>query len=71
MAVKMISNDKHFPTFALDNFLRKLLGKPNRYDEYVKQGHVVADLGCGPGFFTFPMANSVGMNGRVYAVELG
>jgi ubiquinone/menaquinone biosynthesis C-methylase UbiE len=69
MASHAIRNDKHFPTFAFDNFLRKLLGKPNRYADYVKQGQAVADLGCGPGFFTFPLADSVRMNGRVYAVD--
>ena len=62
-------NDKHFPTFVLDNFLRKLLGKPNRYADYVKQGYVVADLGCGPGFFTFPLADAAGKKGKVYAVD--
>jgi ubiquinone/menaquinone biosynthesis C-methylase UbiE len=30
----------------------------------------VADLGCGPGFFTIEMAKMVGNNGKVTAVDL-
>lgn len=33
-------------------------------------GMCVADIGCGPGFFTFPMAEIVGERGRVYAVDV-
>jgi ubiquinone/menaquinone biosynthesis C-methylase UbiE len=69
MAAQVNKKDKHFPTFVFNNFFRRLLGKPNRYMDYVQQGQVVADLGCGPGFFTFPLAESVGRNGRVYAVD--
>ncbi|MBI5562426.1 MAG: methyltransferase domain-containing protein [Deltaproteobacteria bacterium] len=32
-------------------------------------GHVFADVGCGPGFFTLPAANIVGPNGRIYAID--
>jgi ubiquinone/menaquinone biosynthesis C-methylase UbiE len=32
-------------------------------------GVVVADLGCGPGFFTIPIALKVGDAGMVYAVD--
>jgi len=31
---------------------------------------VVADLGCGPGYYTLPLAESVGPEGRVYAVDM-
>jgi ubiquinone/menaquinone biosynthesis C-methylase UbiE len=64
-----VKKDKHFPTFALDNFIRKLFDSPDKYRKYVRQGQVVADLGCGPGYFTFPLAEKVGINGRVYAVD--
>ncbi len=33
-------------------------------------GHLVADLGSGGGYFTFPMAEAVGPSGRVYAVDV-
>ncbi len=33
-------------------------------------GMCIADIGCGPGFFTFPAAEIVGKSGRVYAVDI-
>lgn len=36
----------------------------------VKPGMVLADLGCGPGFFTLPAAELVGPTGLVYAVDV-
>ena len=38
---------------------------------YVKNGQVVADLGCASGYYTFALADSVGPAGKVYAVDLG
>lgn len=35
----------------------------------VKSGMTVADLACGPGFFTLPLASLVGEKGLVYAVD--
>ncbi len=35
----------------------------------VAEGMTVVDLGCGPGFFSLPMASIVGASGRVYAVD--
>ena len=35
----------------------------------VRRGAVVADLGCGPGFFTIPLAEAVGERGVVFAVD--
>jgi ubiquinone/menaquinone biosynthesis C-methylase UbiE len=35
----------------------------------VTKGMSVADLGCGPGFFTIPLALAVGGSGAVYAVD--
>jgi ubiquinone/menaquinone biosynthesis C-methylase UbiE len=36
---------------------------------YVSKGQVVADLGCGPGFYTLALAAAVGPEGKVYAVD--
>lgn len=41
--------------------LSKVMGVKNRM--------TVADLGCGPGFFTIPLASVVGPHGLVYAVD--
>lgn len=36
----------------------------------LKPGGIVADVGCGPGFFTLPAARIVGPEGHVYAVDV-
>ncbi len=36
----------------------------------LREGMVVADVGCGPGFFTLPAAQLVGPAGRVYAIDI-
>jgi ubiquinone/menaquinone biosynthesis C-methylase UbiE len=36
----------------------------------LKDGHVVADLGCGTGFFARRMARAVAPTGKVYAVDI-
>ena len=36
----------------------------------LSEGMVVADLGCGNGFFTLPLAEKVGEEGKVYAVDI-
>jgi ubiquinone/menaquinone biosynthesis C-methylase UbiE len=48
-----------------------------RFDRYellrslgVSAGKVMADLGCGPGFFTLPAAELVGPTGKVFAVDV-
>ena len=33
-------------------------------------GQVICDMGCGNGFYTLPIAKSVGEKGRVYAVDI-
>jgi ubiquinone/menaquinone biosynthesis C-methylase UbiE len=61
--------DKHFPLFAHDNLLRRLFSSPNKFCRYVTTGQVVADLGCGPGYYTLALAECVGPEGKVYAVD--
>ena len=36
----------------------------------IEPGAAVADLGAGGGYFTFPLAEAVGPQGRVYAVDI-
>ena len=37
---------------------------------HLKSGEVVADIGAGSGYFTFPIAREVGTSGKVYAVDI-
>jgi ubiquinone/menaquinone biosynthesis C-methylase UbiE len=39
-------------------------------EPYVKKGQVAADLGCNTGYYTFALAEGVGPEGKVYAVDL-
>jgi ubiquinone/menaquinone biosynthesis C-methylase UbiE len=36
----------------------------------IETGQVVVDLGCGPGYFTLPVAARVGDSGQVYGVDV-
>jgi ubiquinone/menaquinone biosynthesis C-methylase UbiE len=69
MATSKEKRDKHFPLFAHDNLFRRLFENPKEYCQYVTKGQVVADLGCGPGYFTLALAECVGPEGKVYAVD--
>jgi len=69
MATSKEKRDKHFPLFAHDNPFRKLFSNPNEFCYHVTNGQVIADLGCGPGFYTLALAECVGPKGRVYAVD--
>ncbi|OHD63353.1 MAG: hypothetical protein A2176_00145 [Spirochaetes bacterium RBG_13_51_14] len=58
-------------SFILDNPIRRMIQSPEKIvGNYVKPGHTVLDMGCGPGFFSIPMARMVGKNGRVIAVDV-
>jgi ubiquinone/menaquinone biosynthesis C-methylase UbiE len=61
--------DRHLPAFLLDNPLRRLFGNSKTFNHEVSPDQVVADLGCGPGFYTMALADAVGPKGRVYAVD--
>ena len=57
--------------YALLDPIRRLFEPPQKLIEpYAKNGLVVADLGCGSGYYTFPLAELVGPEGKVYAVDL-
>jgi ubiquinone/menaquinone biosynthesis C-methylase UbiE len=50
---------------------RRLVTDPRRMLKgLVGPGDVVMDVGCGPGFFTLPLAEAVGEGGSVIAVDL-
>ena len=51
--------------------VRKLFNDPARiFAGLVNPGDTVVDLGCGPGFFTLPLAEMVGASGQVIAVDV-
>jgi ubiquinone/menaquinone biosynthesis C-methylase UbiE len=67
---KQAKRDKHFLLVIHDNWLRRKLEDPRRFVErYVREGQTAADLGCGPGFFTPALAETVGPAGKVFAVD--
>jgi ubiquinone/menaquinone biosynthesis C-methylase UbiE len=56
---------------TFDNPLRHLIHNPERIlAGLVDRGDRVADIGCGMGYFTKALAQMVGLNGRVIAVDL-
>jgi SAM-dependent methyltransferase len=55
----------------LDNLYRRLIQNPYKIlKPHVRDGITAMDFGCGPGFFTIPLAQLVGKTGRVIAVDL-
>ncbi|MEJ2617672.1 MAG: class I SAM-dependent methyltransferase [Ignavibacteriaceae bacterium] len=56
---------------SLDSKIRRWLQNPVKIlKPYVKKDITAMDIGCGPGFFTLPIAQLVGENGRVIAADL-
>ena len=59
--------DKHFPLIA--HKIARLSEPPKVFIEpYVSKGQVVADLGCGPGFYSLHFAKILGLEGKIYTV---
>ncbi len=55
----------------LDSWWRKFLQNPKRIlSKHVSKNMLVLDIGCGPGFFTIPLAEMVGVKGKVVALDL-
>lgn len=58
-------------SFILDNRLRRAFQDPDRIlGRFLRPGDRVADIGCGPGFFSIPMARRVGETGRIVSVDI-
>ena len=58
-------------TYTFDNPLRKLIQDPHKIlSSHVRPGMRVADIGCGMGYFTIPLAQLVGETGHVQAIEI-
>ncbi|MFZ5967726.1 MAG: class I SAM-dependent methyltransferase [Bacillota bacterium] len=56
----------------LDNPMRRKILPPEQIIQKlaIKEGQVVADVGCGIGYFTIPMGKAVGVQGKVYAIDI-
>ncbi len=58
-------------SFLLTNVFRRMAHDPGRIlARFLNEGDVAIDIGCGPGFFTIPMAQMVGESGLVVAVDI-
>ena len=56
---------------TLDNIIRRWIQNPQKIlGPYIKEGMIVLDMGCGPGFFSIDMAQMVGKTGQVIAADL-
>jgi ubiquinone/menaquinone biosynthesis C-methylase UbiE len=57
--------------YLLLNPVRKLLENPGKMlGQFVEEGIIVLEPGCGMGYFTLPLARMVGAKGRVVAVDI-
>ncbi|HWQ66906.1 MAG TPA: class I SAM-dependent methyltransferase [Methanospirillum sp.] len=55
----------------LDNLFRRFLQNPQKIlGKFIRPGMTVLDIGCGPGFFTLPMAKMVGPGGKVIGIDV-
>lgn len=58
-------------SFTLTNAFRRLVHDPiSILRPFLAEGDTSIDVGCGPGFFTIPMARLVGPRGTVVAVDI-
>ena len=57
--------------YTFDNPIRTIFHKPEEmFTNYVKEGQVVADIGCGMGYFSLGLAKLVKKSGKVYAIDI-
>jgi ubiquinone/menaquinone biosynthesis C-methylase UbiE len=57
--------------YSFDNPLRKMLHPPEEVlGKYIRKGQTALDIGCGMGYFSLAMAEMVGKEGRVTAVDI-
>ena len=67
------ASDWHFRVMVWLYQLQDLFLNPRRRLEkmpIIKEGMVVVDYGCGPGRYTIPIAELVGPQGKVFAVDI-
>ena len=58
-------------TYTFDNPLRKWIQDPYAIlSPHIREGMRTADIGCGMGYFSIPMAKLVGNSGYVQAIDI-
>jgi ubiquinone/menaquinone biosynthesis C-methylase UbiE len=58
-------------SFSLVNNIRDIFQNPQKMlKDYIVPGSVVADIGCGPGYFSIPMAFMTGPDGKVISADI-
>jgi ubiquinone/menaquinone biosynthesis C-methylase UbiE len=72
---KLLLMDEHtcpwWFVHTFDNPVRRLVQDPTRIlGGMVKEGQTAVDVGCGAGYFTLALADAVGAQGRVLALDL-
>ena len=65
-----VREEKQKNRINLNPISRLFENRQSSIEPYVRKGQVVADLGCNTGYYTFALAEGVGPEGRVYAVDL-
>lgn len=75
LADKIFAREEHtcpwWFCFTFDNPARGLLQNPFRIlQNYVKKNDTILDIGPGMGYFTFPMSQMAGENGKVVALDI-
>jgi len=71
----MSDNDKRFnpqKRYGLLSEERQARWNPHQFLQQfaIQPGHTALDLGCGPGFWTLPLADIVGPTGKVWALDV-
>ncbi len=57
--------------YMLASPIRKVFHNPKKIlDPYVKRGMKVLDIGCAMGFFSLPLAERVGREGKVFCIDV-
>lgn len=72
LAIALCAGCGALKRFAYEGFGRDAWQKPDEVIALlgIRAGDRVADLGAGGGYFTFRLADAVGAEGRVYAVDV-
>jgi len=72
---KIFSREDHtcpwWLCFTFDNPIRGLIQNPYKIlNSYINPGFTILDIGPGMGYFTFPLSEMTGQNGKVTALDI-